>query len=61
MENPSGAIKNDDLTVRMFTTCSAGDPAVPIEPDAAALLDLLPKLSAKQRRQLLALARSMVE
>jgi hypothetical protein len=31
------------------------------DPDTAALTALLPKLSAKQRRQLLALARSMVD
>jgi hypothetical protein len=31
------------------------------DPDTSALLQLLPRLSAKQRKQLLTLARSMVE
>jgi hypothetical protein len=40
---------------------SGACPDAPPDPDAAALVALLPRLTAKQRRQLLALAQSMVD
>jgi len=56
-KNRTGAIKTADSQVCLSAAC----PETPPHPDAAELAGILPRLTAKQRRQLLALARSMID
>jgi hypothetical protein len=56
-ETPKKQGESADQGVGLRSPCADA----PSDPDAAALAALLPRLTPKQRRQLLILARSMIE